>query len=137
RDGAVVFVGADLAAQIAASAHRGSPRTRRVERRREDDRDVFAVALDDPMDTVVMVDAHTGEVAAWRNRAYRRFDALWSAHVLGYLDRRSPANWPLRGVALLAVLVSTSGAGLLISRLRNRIGRRLPSSHVLAAPFDS
>jgi uncharacterized membrane protein YkoI len=135
-DGRIIALDRDSAARIATSAYRGVTHARGVERRRDEERDVFEVALDDRMVTVVSVDAHTGEIASWRNRAYRRFDALWSAHVLGYLDRRSPANWPLRGVALLALLVALSGTSLLAARLRAFVARRAPASPALAAPVE-
>ena len=80
------------AARIATKAFRGGTRIRSVERRKADGEDVFVVHLDDPRATDVSVNAATGEITAWQNRSYRRFDWLWSAHVLGYVDRRNPAN---------------------------------------------
>jgi uncharacterized membrane protein YkoI len=118
---AVAGVDSDLAARIAVSAFRGHARARSVDRRSNDDRDTFVVRLDDARDTEVTVDAATGAVTAWQNRSFRFFDALWSAHVLGYLDRTSPANWPLRGVAFLALIAAASGTGLLLVRLRQRL----------------
>ena len=122
--GDVAAVKRDAAARIAVGAYRGVARARSIEPRREDGRDVFVVRLDDARDTEVTVDALTGDVATWKNRPYRFFDALWSAHVLGYLDRRSPANWPLRLVAFLAFAAVTSGVLLLLARLRALLASR-------------
>jgi uncharacterized membrane protein YkoI len=124
--GDVASVNRDAATRIAVGAYRGGARARTVESRREDDRDVFVVHLDDARDTEVTVDALTGDIATWKNRPYRFFDALWSAHVLGYLDRRSPANWPLRVVAFLAVAAIASGVALLLGRLRILTERKTP-----------
>jgi Na+-transporting NADH:ubiquinone oxidoreductase subunit F len=116
--GTLISVDAARAASIAVGAFRGRTRAESVERRRSDDRDTFVVRLDDARGTEVTVDAVTGAVTAWQNRSFRFFDALWSAHVLGYLDRTSPANWPLRSVAFLAFVAVASGTGLLLARLR-------------------
>jgi uncharacterized membrane protein YkoI len=117
-NGIVKRVDDDVASRIAVSAFHGDVHVRDVERRRSDDRDGFVVHLDDRRDTLVTVDAHTGEVTAWKNRPYRLFDALFSAHVLGYVDGTSPANWPLRVLGFLALAAAASGAGLLLGRFR-------------------
>jgi uncharacterized membrane protein YkoI len=131
--GAVRRVDRDVAARIAVGAYHGAVHARDVERRRADDRDGFVVRLDDRRSTEVTVDAHTGEVTSWKNGAYRWFDALWSAHVLGYVDRTSPANWPLRVVGFLALAAATSGAGLLAQRLLSLVrGRRSAHAAVLS-----
>ncbi len=115
------------AARIATDAFRRAVRVRNVERRSADGDDAFVVHLDDPRLTDVSVDAPTGRITAWQNRSFRRFDWLWSAHVLGYIDRKSPANWPLRVLALIAVAVSVSGATLLGGRLAGWMRRMLCS----------
>jgi Na+-transporting NADH:ubiquinone oxidoreductase subunit F len=122
--GTVTRIDAARAASIAVAAFRGRVRAKSVERRRNDDRDTFVVRLNDARATEVTVDALTGSVTAWQNRSFRFFDALWSAHVLGYLDRTSPANWPLRTAAFLSFVAVASGAGLLLVRLRARLANR-------------
>ena len=52
---------------------------------------------------------------AWRNTHWRWFDRLWSLHVLGYIDRDSPAHVGLRILGGLALLVSLTGVALLVS----------------------
>jgi hypothetical protein len=81
----------------------------------------YRVVLDDPRHTEVFVKRRTGEIASWRNDSWRRFDALWSLHVFGFVDRESPAHWQLRGAATLAVLAALSGAGLLVVLLARRL----------------
>jgi uncharacterized iron-regulated membrane protein len=87
----------------------------------------YRVVLDDPHHTEVFVKRRTGEIASWRNDSWRRFDALWSLHVFGFVDRESPAHWPLRVAATLAVLAALSGAGLLVAMLARRLRPGGPS----------
>jgi uncharacterized membrane protein YkoI len=122
--GAGSTIDQSLAAGIARDAFRGPVSVRSVERKSSEGDEVFVVHLDDRRGTDVSVDASTGRITAWENRSFRRFDWLWSAHVLGYIDRKSPANWPLRIAALVAVVVSGSGAFLLGGRLAGLFGRR-------------
>jgi uncharacterized membrane protein YkoI len=116
-DGRTISIDTAVATRIATSAFRGPVRVRSVDRRDEDDRSTFVVHLDDARATDVVVDAATGEVTSWRNHTWRLFDTLWSVHVLGYIDRRSPAQWPLRIVALVAAIAVVSGATLLATRI--------------------
>ena len=133
--GTVTRIDRPRAASIAVGAFRGRVRAESVEHRREGDRDAFVVRLTDSRSTEVTVDAVTGSVTAWQNRSFRFFDALWSAHVFGYLDRTSPANWPLRVGAFLAFVAVASGAGLLLVRLRARFpDRRAPVRAPLSTP---
>jgi hypothetical protein len=87
----------------------------------------YRVVLDDPHHTEVFVKRRTGEIASWRNDSWRRFDTLWSLHVFGFVDRESPAHWPLRVAAALAVLASLSGAGLLVLLVARRLRPGAPS----------
>jgi hypothetical protein len=79
---------------------------------------LWRVVLDDERRTEMIVDARTGAVTSRQNVHWRRFDTLWSLHVLGYVSRESPANWPLRVVAFLACMVVVSGIGLWMQRIR-------------------
>jgi Na+-transporting NADH:ubiquinone oxidoreductase subunit F len=119
-DGSLLRIDDARAGRIATSAFRGPSTVVRVERRAEDERDVFFVHLGDARSTEIGVDATTGEVTSFRNRTYRLFDTLWSLHVLGYVDRHSPANWPLRIVGFFAAVAACSGAALLFVRLRRK-----------------
>jgi uncharacterized membrane protein YkoI len=123
-DGARLTVGADTAGRIAAASYRGRATVREVEGRADDGHATWVVRLEDGRATEVTVDQETGEVTAWRNRSWRLFDALWSIHVFGYLDRRSPASWPLRVASFVAALAATSGAALVVTRLARRWRRR-------------
>ena len=120
-DGLRFSVDEEVAARIAVSNFRGRVRARGVQSQVDDDGvRSMVVRLDDERATDVAIDPETGAVTSWRNRTWRLFDALWSIHVLGYLDRRSPANWPLRVVAFAAALAASSGAALLLSRFTIR-----------------
>lgn len=127
RDGRAITIDEHVAASIATHGFRGPVHVAGVSRRDEDGRAVFVVRLDDRAATDVLVDATTGDTR-WQNRSWRTFDALWSLHVLGYVSRTSPAHWPLRIVGFLAAIAATSGAALLIGRLRRR---RRPKNQTL------
>jgi uncharacterized membrane protein YkoI len=124
ENGEAVSIDAQVASRIAIGAFRGPVAARSVERRDEDARSAFVVHLDDRRSTEVAVDAATGDITSWRNQTWRAFDTLWSIHVLGYIDRRSPAHWALRIVAFAAAIATFSGAALLLSRLRTRARSR-------------
>ncbi|WP_394825077.1 PepSY domain-containing protein [Pendulispora albinea] len=133
-DGQRLTIDEPLAARIATGAFRGTARALGATRRDDEGRDVWIVRLDDRRATEVAVDAATGEIAWWRNDVWRAFDTLWSIHVLGYVDRRSPAHWPLRVVGLLASVAALSGAGLLLARLALRLRRRAAPRAAAALP---
>lgn len=121
EDGRTTAIDAEVAGRIATAAFRSRVSVRRVDRQEEDGRARFVVHLDDARQTQVHVDAASGEIAAWRNVVWRRFDLLWSIHVLGYIDRKSPANWQLRLVGAIAAIATVSGAALLLRRLARRL----------------
>jgi len=120
-DGAAVSIDEARAARIAAKAYRGEAHARGVERTDDDGKAVWVVHLDDARATDVAVDVATGDIAWWHNETWRAFDVLWSIHVLGYVNRHSPAHWPLRIVGFLAAIAAMSGAGLLLVRLARRL----------------
>jgi hypothetical protein len=120
-DGTVVAIDEARAARIATKAYRGDAHARHVERKDDEGKAIWVVHLDDARATDVAVDAATGDIAWWRNETWRAFDVLWSIHVLGYVNRHSPAHWPLRIVGFLAAIAAMSGAGLLLVRLKRRL----------------
>jgi hypothetical protein len=81
---------------------------------------VWRVRLDDGRGTDVFVSPTTGAVVAWRNATWRRFDALWSLHVFGFVSRDNPAHWPLRLAAALALFVALTGAWILVATYARR-----------------
>jgi hypothetical protein len=107
------------AAAIARAAHRARPgvasATLLTSSRQEPDLDlpVWRVRLDDGDGTDVFVSPATGAIVAWRNTTWRRFDALWSLHVWGFVSRDNPAHLPLRIAGALAMLASVTGAWML------------------------
>ena len=116
----------EAAATIARAAHRARPgvvdATLVTDARRAADMDVpvWRVRLDDGHGTDVFVSPSTGAIVAWRNRSWRRFDALWSLHVFGFVSRDNPAHLPLRIAGGLALLVSLSGAWILVATYARR-----------------
>ena len=117
---------AQAASAIAQGAHRTRPPVQSVawltESRQAADLEmpVWRVRLDDGHGTDVYVSPTSGAIVAWRNRAWRRFDALWSLHVFGFVNRDNPAQLPLRIVAGLALIVAASGAWILGDSWRRR-----------------
>jgi hypothetical protein len=105
---------------IAQAAHRSRPAVASASLltrpSQVDDLDVpvWRVRLDDGHGTDVYVSPATGAIVAWRNSAWRRFDALWSLHVWGFVSRDNPAHLPLRIAGLFAVVAALTGAGLLV-----------------------
>ena len=81
---------------------------------------VWRVRLDDGHGTDVFVAPASGAIVAWRNSAWRRFDALWSLHVWGFVSRDNPAHLPLRIAGLFAVLASLTGAWILLRSYARR-----------------
>ena len=75
----------------------------------------YRVVLDDPRHTEVFVKRRTGEIASWRNDAWRRFDALLVApRVRLHRSRQLRRTGSCASPRALAVLTaSLSGAGLL------------------------
>jgi hypothetical protein len=117
---------AQAATAIARAAHREQPPAANAQlltaARQVLDLDVpvWRVRLDDGHGTEVYVSPSSGAVVAWRNNAWRRFDALWSLHVFGFVSRDNPAHLPLRIAGGLALLVAASGAWILVGSLTRR-----------------
>ncbi|MDB4966502.1 MAG: PepSY protein [Myxococcales bacterium] len=122
-------LGERAAAQIARDAHRQKPAIGSVvllwDKASVVDLDVpvWRVRLDDDHGSEVFVSPATGKIVAWRNRAWRRFDALWSLHVFGFVNRDNPAQLPLRIAGGLALLTAMSGAWLLLVHYARRTRR--------------
>ena len=114
------------AVAIALGAHRGHPAVRDVARVTEGhqaldmDVPVWRVRLDDGHGTEVWVSPVTGAIVAWRNDSWRRFDALWSLHVWGFVSRDNPAQLPLRIAGGLAFVVAFTGAWILVQTYARR-----------------
>lgn len=77
----------------------------------------FRVELLDSAETVIYVDARTGDVTARRTATWRTFDFLYGIHILRY-ETREGLNHPLlTGAAALAVFTVLSGVVLWCIRL--------------------
>ncbi len=114
------------AVEVASRALKHKPPVRRVTRQEtkiaeyDSELPAWRVEFEDAKDTTIYVSPSTGEVTARRNKKWRQFDLLWSLHVLGYIDRSNPANWPLRIVGGLALIVVLSGIGIALCALRRK-----------------
>lgn len=119
-------LGESDARAVARAAHRARPAVQAAtlvtDTRQVPDVDlpVWRVRLDDAASTDVLVSPATGAIVGWRNSAWRRFDALWSLHVFGFVSRDHPAHLPLRIAAGLALLVSLTGAWILVDTYARR-----------------
>jgi hypothetical protein len=116
----------DLAVQVAQRALTHAAAVRKVTRQESPEAEydlempAWRVEFEDSKDTTIYVSPTSGEVLARRNKKWRLFDLLWSAHVLGYVSRSNPAHWPLRIVGGLALLVVLSGIGIGFTTLRRK-----------------
>jgi hypothetical protein len=117
---------AAAASAIAVAGHKARPKVASAalltESKQESDLDmpVWRVRLDDGHGTEVFVSPATGAIVAWRNNAWRRFDALWSLHVWGFVSRDNPAHLPLRIAGGFAFLAALTGAWILVAHYARR-----------------
>jgi uncharacterized iron-regulated membrane protein len=86
--------------------------------------------LADAANTVVYVDATTGDVTARRNEDWRTYDFFWSLHIMDYRGREDFNHWLIRGAAMLAMGTVLTGTILLVVRasrwVRRALARRAP-----------
>lgn len=129
-DATIVRIDERTAGEIATSAFRGGApvaETRPVSGDEDLHDPAWRVRLGDARHTDVFVSRTTGDVVAWRNDAWRRFDTLWSIHVFGFVSRDNPAHWPLRLFASLMLAGAASGvlswSAMLARRTRRRRNR--------------
>jgi hypothetical protein len=130
------------AARLATAMHVEHPAVLAVERIEREgqeawvDPPAFRVRLADARGTEVFVSAKSGEILAWRNVWWRRFDALFSLHTFGFVSRESPAQWPLRLAGFVALLACASGVHVLFFRLRATLAARRRRT-IVSAPSSA
>lgn len=78
---------------------------------------VWQLVFDDPDNTHLYVEPLTGKVAARRSDLWRTYDFLWSLHIMDYSEREDFNHWPIVIMALLALVLTITGIGLLVIRL--------------------
>lgn len=89
----------------------------------------WQVVVDHDKTIHIYVDAVTGEVTARRNAKWRLYDFFWMLHVMDYGEREDFHHPWLTALAVLAVLVSSSGLVLWGTRAARRFKRaRAPTS---------
>jgi hypothetical protein len=85
----------------------------------------WRVTLADRAQTVVYVDAVTGDVTARRNDDWRTYDFFWSLHIMDYRAREDFNHWLIRGAAMLAMGTVLTGTILLGLRATRWVKRKL------------
>lgn len=86
---------------------------------------VWQVKFDDKAKTRLYLEPLSGEVKATRTRLWRVFDLMWKFHIMDVTGEDNFNSWWLRLAALMALLFTLSGFGLLWHRfvLRPRAKR--------------
>ncbi len=84
----------------------------------------YRVEMADAAETVVYVDAKTGDVTARRTGTWRTFDFLYGLHIMSYETRDGLNNPLLVAAAGLAVLTVVSGIALWAMRIFRWVRRR-------------
>ncbi len=77
---------------------------------------VWQIAFDDTDRTRLYVEPLTGKVAARRSDLWRTYDFLWSLHIMDYSAREDFNHWPIIVMALLALVLTITGIGLVVIR---------------------
>lgn len=81
---------------------------------------VWQVRFNDPDDTRLYVSPVAGKVVARRSQTWRIYDFLWSLHIMDYRGR-DDFNHPLIVIAAtLALVMSLTGAWIVVVRFRPR-----------------
>jgi hypothetical protein len=77
---------------------------------------VWQMTMADSAGTRLYIHPDTGKLLARRTSTWRLYDFLWSLHIMDYAGRENFNNMLLRLVAGFSLLMTASGAGLLIAR---------------------
>jgi uncharacterized iron-regulated membrane protein len=80
------------------------------------DMPVWQITMADAAGTRLYVQPDTGKLLARRTSTWRLYDFLWGLHIMDYAGRDNFNNMLLRFVAGFSLLMTASGAGLLIAR---------------------
>jgi len=89
---------------------------------------LWRVDFDDRFATSFYIDPYSGSLVTRRHVYWRVFDFLWMLHIMDY-DERSDIHQPLLWSAQVAgLLLTVTGAWLLIHRMRRRKNRRKPGT---------
>ncbi len=77
---------------------------------------VWQITMADSAGTRLYVHPDTGKLLARRTSTWRLYDFLWGLHIMDYAGRDNFNNWLLRIIAGVSLLMTATGAGLLIAR---------------------
>ena len=76
----------------------------------------WRVALSDPENTSVYVEANTGRIAAVRNGTWRLYDFFWGLHIMDWKNHENFNSWWLLGFAIGGLMLGLAGTVLLFMR---------------------
>lgn len=85
---------------------------------------VWKLVFDDTDETHVYVSPLTGKVVARRSGLWRAYDFLWSLHIMDYSQRENFNHWPIILIALLSLILTITGIGVLVIRFWPRPSAR-------------
>ena len=89
---------------------------------------VWQIVFDDADETHLYVAPLTGKVVARRSGLWRAYDFLWSLHMMDYTERDNFNNWPVIVMALLGLVTTISGFGILVYRFWPHAAQTKPHS---------
>ncbi len=86
----------------------------------------WRVALSDPENTSVYIEANSGRIAAVRNGTWRLYDFFWGLHIMDWKNHENFNSWWLLGFAIGGLVLGLAGTILLFMRwpFRRRKARR-------------
>lgn len=76
----------------------------------------WRVAMSDPENTSVFVEANTGRIAAVRNGTWRLYDFFWGLHIMDWKNHENFNSWWLLGFAIGGLVLGLAGTVLLFMR---------------------
>jgi uncharacterized iron-regulated membrane protein len=89
---------------------------------------VWQFVLDDAEATHLYVAPLTGKIVGRRSGLWRTYDFLWSLHIMDYTERENFNHWPIVIITFLGLILTISGAGILVYRFWPR-GRSTSSQN--------
>ncbi len=85
---------------------------------------MWQLVFDDSDNTHLYVSTAAGKVTARRSGTWRLYDFLWSLHIMDYRTRDDFNNWLVIAFAGLGLVLTVSGAAILICRFGPALTRR-------------
>ena len=83
------------------------------------------------------ISPQTGELVSRRHELWRVFDFVWSLHIMDYVERENPNSPLLRVATVSALLMTLSGAWLLLYSFRRRRRQNKAPGPTTGAPVGT